>query len=188
MTEPHRTHRVQRFPSGDGARITPVTRIVWVAGGDLPPGRSTEAVLDLDTGNTVLLIHESLATDPGTRRTQMKQLRKEIHGLGGGKLAAFGVVTLDGLRRFGWRWLPVRVGSAVTEHLMPVAAAVGGGIALTHHAPPAACAVPSSQRCIAWHRHHPVHVQLVSGGNESWCRGAAVVAIQGYVLLDWRRH
>jgi predicted NBD/HSP70 family sugar kinase len=37
-------------------------------------------------------------------------------------------------------------------------------------------------------RAHPVHVQLVSGGNESWCRGAAVVAIQGYVLLDWRRH
>ncbi len=31
-------------------------------------------------------------------------------------------------------------------------------------------------------RASEVEVELVSGGNDSWCRGAAVIAIQGYVL------
>jgi hypothetical protein len=35
-------------------------------------------------------------------------------------------------------------------------------------------------------RASPVSVQLTSGSNESWCRGAAVIALQGYVL-DRRR-
>lgn len=35
-------------------------------------------------------------------------------------------------------------------------------------------------------RASPVRVELTSGSNESWCRGAAVIALQGYVL-DRRR-
>lgn len=36
-------------------------------------------------------------------------------------------------------------------------------------------------------RASPVRVELVLGGNESWCRGAAVVAIQGFVRNRNRR-
>ncbi|APZ33379.1 transcriptional regulator [Microbacterium aurum] len=36
-------------------------------------------------------------------------------------------------------------------------------------------------------RASKVRVELASGGNETWCRGAAVVAIQGYVLAAKQR-
>ena len=72
MTEPTTTgeHRVIPLPAGDRKRVTPITRIVWVTGEDLPPGKMAEPVYDLDAKATVILIHESLATEPGARAAQ----------------------------------------------------------------------------------------------------------------------
>ncbi|WP_426980248.1 ROK family protein [Herbiconiux sp. P16] len=77
-----------------------------------------------------------------------------------------------------------RLIAAVANLVAPAFVAVGGeGVAL---ASIAAEAVDRGIRENRDPRASTVRVELTSGSNESWCRGAAVIALQGYVL-DRRR-
>lgn len=77
-----------------------------------------------------------------------------------------------------------RLIAAVANLVSPAFVVVGGeGVEL------ADVAADAVQHGIREHRDPraaPVTVELTSGSNESWCRGAAVIALQGYVL-DRRR-
>lgn len=77
-----------------------------------------------------------------------------------------------------------RLVAAVANLVAPTFVLVGGeGVDL------ARVASSSVERGIHEHRDpraQPVRVELTSNSNESWCRGAAVIALQGYVLD--RRH
>ncbi|WP_448811321.1 ROK family transcriptional regulator [Agromyces bauzanensis] len=73
-----------------------------------------------------------------------------------------------------------RLVAAVANLTAPDMVVVGGeGVRL---AEVAAASMRDGIRADRDPRASEVVVELVSGGNDSWCRGAAVIAIQGYVL------
>ncbi len=79
-----------------------------------------------------------------------------------------------------------RLIAAVANLTAPELVAIGGeGVLL---AQVAADAVRRGIRGDRDPRASEVQVELVSRSNDSWCRGAAVIAIQGYVLDPERAH
>jgi mannan endo-1,4-beta-mannosidase len=175
----HQPGDILPLSPGDQPRLSAVTRIIWGSGEVMdalarPGGHARNALIALQrnregTLDTVILIREGLSVP--VRRAEIKRLRAELHKAGATRMAAWTVVTADGLRRLGWGYLRLRTAGAASDvraaawqHLGATAfsaglAILGGGAAVAIAAGgggTGAAGIGSP----AWHREHPVHVTL----------------------------
>lgn len=126
---------------------------------------------------------EAMLTVPAIERDVSMALGRETQWTEILELAASGQPAVTRILDASGRALGALI-AAVANLTAPDLVIIGGeGVSL------AAIAADAVREGIADNRDpraSPVKVELVSGDNQSWCRGAAVVAIQGYVLA--RKH